>query len=203
LLSSNEIYLDNPEKAIELYNKAFAIDSTTTYVDVMNYVFFGNYDLAATFMLFDQEESLDYAEKYLEVVKIHGEYGLANMHRVGYAYWLSGYKDEAAYYFDKQVAFCINQNHLGRTWSEQLFTYYDLAGIYAFRGEKEKAYKNLRIFKQRKIMHQWMVWNIKNDPLFDKIRDEPEFQQIVKDVEAKYQAEHERVRLWLEENEMM
>ncbi len=33
--------------------------------------------------------------------------------------------------------------------------------------------------------------------------DEPEFQQIVRDVEAKYQAEHERVRKWLEENDML
>ena len=40
---------------------------------------------------------------------------------------------------------------------------------------------------------------IKNDPLFNSIRNEPEFQQIVRDVEAKYQAEHERVRKWLEE----
>jgi hypothetical protein len=48
-----------------------------------------------------------------------------------------------------------------------------------------------------------MIANIKNDPLFNSIRDEPEFQQIVKDIEAKYQAEHERVRKWLEENEML
>jgi len=27
--------------------------------------------------------------------------------------------------------------------------------------------------------------------------------QIVRDVEAKYQAEHERVRQWLEENDML
>jgi molybdopterin converting factor small subunit len=39
--------------------------------------------------------------------------------------------------------------------------------------------------------------------LFDNIRDETEFQQIVKDVEAKYQAEHEKVRKWLEENGML
>ena len=44
---------------------------------------------------------------------------------------------------------------------------------------------------------------IKVDPLFDSLRDEPEFQQIVKDVEAKFQAEHERVRNWLEENIML
>jgi hypothetical protein len=30
--------------------------------------------------------------------------------------------------------------------------------------------------------------------LLDKIRDDPELQQIVMDVEAKYRAEHERVR---------
>jgi len=42
-----------------------------------------------------------------------------------------------------------------------------------------------------------------NKLLFDSIRDEPEFQQIVRDLEAKYQAEHERVRQWLEENDML
>jgi len=36
-----------------------------------------------------------------------------------------------------------------------------------------------------------------------KIRDEPEFQQIVCDIEANYQAEHEKVRQWLEENDML
>jgi len=45
----------------------------------------------------------------------------------------------------------------------------------------------------------WVVMFIKKDPLFDSIRNEPEFQQIARDVEAKYQAEHERVRKWLEE----
>ena len=44
---------------------------------------------------------------------------------------------------------------------------------------------------------------IKTDPLFNSIRNEPEFQQIAKDIEAKYQAEHERVRKWLEENNIL
>jgi hypothetical protein len=50
-------------------------------------------------------------------------------------------------------------------------------------------------------MPTWLVTQIKNDPFFESIRDEPEFQQIVRDVEAKHQAEHERVRQWLEEND--
>ena len=48
-------------------------------------------------------------------------------------------------------------------------------------------------------MPLWAVSFMKTDPLFNSIRNEPEFQQIVRYVEAKYQAEHERVRKWLEE----
>jgi hypothetical protein len=44
---------------------------------------------------------------------------------------------------------------------------------------------------------------MKTDPLLNSIRNEPEFQQISKDIEAKYQAEHERVRKWLEEQGML
>jgi hypothetical protein len=45
--------------------------------------------------------------------------------------------------------------------------------------------------------------DIKTNPLFNNIRNEPEFQQIVRDMETKYQAEHERVRKWLEEQGML
>ena len=48
----------------------------------------------------------------------------------------------------------------------------------------------------------WMVSLIKVDPLFSSIRNEPEFQQIVRDVETRYQAEHERVKKLLEGKEM-
>jgi hypothetical protein len=34
----------------------------------------------------------------------------------------------------------------------------------------------------------WWLTYLKNDPLFNNIKDEPEFQQIIKDVDAKFQA---------------
>jgi len=40
---------------------------------------------------------------------------------------------------------------------------------------------------------------VKSDRALDSFRNEPEFQEILKEMEAKYQAEHERVRKWLEE----
>ncbi len=41
-----------------------------------------------------------------------------------------------------------------------------------------------------------------DDPLIESIRDDPEFQQILRDVETKYRAEYERIRQWLQENEV-
>ena len=43
----------------------------------------------------------------------------------------------------------------------------------------------------------------KHDPLVASIRNEERFQKILQNMEAKYQAEHERVRKWLEEQGML
>jgi len=44
---------------------------------------------------------------------------------------------------------------------------------------------------------------IKNEPLFNGISDEPEFQKIVRDEGARYLEEHESVRKWLVEQGRM
>ena len=126
-----------------------------------------------------------------------------NLHRIGYVYWQNGFKEEAENYLNKQMEYYNKSVELGRGWSEQYWLHYDIAMIYAFRGEKKKAYENLRIFSQEQKIPQYMVTQIKNDPFFESIRDDPEFQQIIRDVEAKYQAEHEKVRKWLEEQGML
>ena len=183
---------ENYSKAGEFYLKGNSIDSTL------------NLELAIIYMALGQyKESLKYYKKARDQWGDQGSFVLYQYQRIAYAYSINGYEKEANYYFEMAIENCNNEIQLGRYRSEQYFTYYDLASIYAFLGEKEKAYKNLRIFSQRQIIHNWYVWLVKNDVLFESIRDEPEFQQIVKDMETKYQAEHERVRQWLEENDML
>jgi DNA-binding transcriptional MocR family regulator len=48
-----------------------------------------------------------------------------------------------------------------------------------------------------------MLSYAKHDVLLDKIRSEERFQKILQNMETKYQAEHERVRKWLEEQGML
>jgi tetratricopeptide (TPR) repeat protein len=193
-LSNVEFWLANFNKSIEFAEKGYAIDSTNEDILFLlghNFAWLGQY-----------EESLKYYKKYYERLKTNGGLNTGAMHRIGYAYWQNGYKKEAEYYFNGEIKYCNRMIELKRL-GYGLYAYYDLAGVYAFRGENEKAYKNLGLFNQAQHIPSWMAMLIKTDPLFNSIRNEPEFQQITKDIEAKYQAEYERVRKWLEENNML
>ena len=151
----------------------------------------------------DFNQAMVYYKKWLQRIEDLGVLRINAMHRVGYIYWQLGMMEEADYYFDQQIEYCNKINALGRVIEQKQWTYYDLAAVYAFRGEKEKAFENLKIFNQRQNISYWMLLMIRIDPLFEKIRNEPEFQLILHEVETKYQAEHERVRKWLEENDML
>jgi TolB-like protein len=180
------------QKATDHFEKRYLSDSTNTGTIYL----LGYYNSLKG----QYKESFKYFNKLLERMKTLGESDLNDMHRIGYVYWQNGYKEESKYYFNEQIKNCDRAIKLNRPYAGQiLYSYYDLAGIYAFLGERDKAYKNLRIFNQILRVPLWMANLIKTDPLFDSIRNEPEFQQISKDIEAKYQAEHERVRKWLEE----
>jgi len=67
---------------------------------------------------------------------------------------------------------------------------------------KKEALVDLKEYYEIPVIDHYYLSGIKNMPLGDNLRDDPKFQQIFRDVEAKYLAEHERVRQWLEENDM-
>ena len=192
-LAKSEWLLGNFKGAAEYYNRCYAIDSNNRdYPFVLGecYMFMGM-----------EKKSLKFYKKYDEKLKASGEIRLGGMHRIGYAYWKIGFKKEAEYYFSEQKKQSEESIRMNRAYAT-LGAYYDLAGVFAFKGEKEKAYENLKIWAKMPVFPLWLVTLIKNDPLFNGIRNEPEFLQIVREVEAKYQAEHERVGKWIEENGM-
>ena len=180
-------------KANDLLLKVYKLD--TTNIGIFNnlgtnYLILGHY-----------KESLECFKKMIKKANPGGNLLKWNMQHVGLAYWQNGFRKEADYYFDKHIETCNNENKLSGARSKLLLTYYNLAGIYAFRGEKDKAYENLRIFSQARIVTLPQLRLLKTDPLFNNIRNEPEFQQMVRNLELKYQAEHERVRKRPEDQE--
>ncbi len=156
----------------------------------------------------DYKESLKYWAKASEWYKSSGQNLFGYSHLFGYAFWQNGFKKEAEFWFNEQIKMSQEAIKLGRYYSSAFLmrsnAYYDLAGVYAFKGEKEKALEFLRMFDRCPVIPISMVDDIKkNNPLFYNIKNDPEFQKIVRSWEAKYQAEHERVKSWLEKNNML
>jgi TolB-like protein/Tfp pilus assembly protein PilF len=182
----------NSEFALELYEKAIRIDSSALTV----YEFYsevGNY-----------QKQYDAYMEFIRRLERAGEVNaFHNLHRLGYVCWMLDKYDEARAYFNEQIRFSEESIRLNRSAGYSKTPHYDLAGVYAFLGQREKAYQYLREWETRKSFPLWWVSLFQTDPMFDSIRNEPEFQQILQDVEAKYQAEHEQVRQWLEENDLL
>ncbi|GEM_PF-405477 len=149
-------------------------------------------------------ESLKYYLKEIEKLKTTGKIPFGDGLRIGAAFWQCGYKKEAEYWFNNVKNIGEESIKLSRDYATSsdwgINAYYNLAGLYAFRGEKGKAYEYLKIISRSSIFPYYLVEELKKyNRLFDGIRDEPEFQTILKEMESKYQAEHERVRKWLEQ----
>ncbi|HDS07541.1 MAG TPA: helix-turn-helix domain-containing protein [Bacteroides sp.] len=192
-LAFPESTVGNFEKAIEYAEKNYALDSTGDFV-------LGQLGLFHSFL--DQyKESLRYFKEYDRCLKVLDKSDPSNTFRIGHALWVNGFKNEAAYYFNTALEFHNEAIELGRI--DVVDNYYALACIHAFLGDKEKAYENLRLFKREMGGYFYYIEYLKKDPLLDSIRDEAEFQQIVRELEARYQAEHEKVRQWLEENDQL
>jgi TolB-like protein len=145
------------------------------------------------------EEAYIIAKKIVEYIKKTGELPLQSSHRIGYAFWKVGKYKEAEYYFNEQIKYGTESIKLSRDIASRKAAQYDLAGVYAFLGDKAKAYQYLDEFNTMNFYPTWWISLAKHDPLFNSIRNEERFQKILQNMEAKHQAEHERVRKWMEE----
>jgi len=183
------------KNCLPFYEKRYSMDST----DITAIEFLSEYfEIDGRY-----KEDLNFKKKLVNRYKIERRKSINNMQRVGYAYSKNGLHQSAEYYFDKQIQYCLDAIRLGLPYGKST-AYYDLAGVYAYKGNKIKAYENLKIFNQRAGRYfLWIVRYIKIDPLFNSIRNEPEFQNIVKELDAQYNAEHERVGKWLKEQGLL
>ena len=128
-----------------------------------------------------------------------GRLDLGEVHRIGLAYYKTGNQAESEKYFKILEDNCLKAIEADRDFAQNKRAQYDLAAVYAFQGKKDEAYNYLKDFEQVQAIPLWWLNLLKDDEMFDGIRQEDLFQEILLDVETKYQEEHERVRLWLEQ----
>jgi TolB-like protein len=190
-----EFFKINLRVAKALYTQRYARDSSKYYniIDI----------LAINIYLGLNKEALQNAQ-LLDSAVVHRGYSAYNYaHRIGYAFWINGEKEKAKAYFQKQIENCNESIRRHSLYAIEKYAYYDLAGVYAFLGDKEKAYENLDKYNTKNFENAQIVMYLGWDPMFNSIRDEERFQQIYRDIKAKYQREHDKLKAWMEKAGMI
>jgi AraC-like DNA-binding protein/TolB-like protein len=109
---------------------------------------------------------------------------------MGYLYSKNGNQKAAASFFNNAEKNCLLEIKYNRINAQNFYSQFYLACIYSSRGEKRKALENLKSLKKRETDPLWLVIDLKQSPFLDNIRQEPEFADVLKDVESKYQKVH-------------
>jgi tetratricopeptide (TPR) repeat protein len=186
-LGGTESDQGNYEKSLEYFRRAY--NNRANYSEVI-------YRLGKNCMLTGKyKESLKYFREYTAIVQNYDP-------RIAYTFFKSGLTKEAEKYFSEYLDFCQDILKSSRPYSQINWAYYDIASIYSFRGDKENALKNLKLYSRNKNCELWMLTDMKFDPLLSNIRNEPEFIQIEKEMENKYQIVSAEVGKWIKEQRM-
>jgi len=190
-----EIQKGNQERSIEYAKIAYGIDSTDTNA----ILYMGSAHLYSK--MYDQ--AYPYYSRYFSGLVSSGDLDVNDMNRMGYLLWMIGEKEQARYYFREMIRHC--KRHIGmNSIYGRMAARFDIAGVYAFQGENDSAYHYLEELTRTNWQTSYSLAMLNGlDPLFEPIRQEERFRQLVRKMETKYQTEHERVRQWLEENDML
>lgn len=78
--------------------------------------------------------------------------------------------------------------------------YYQLAAIYSFKGQNDKAYECLKHLAKRKTIPLSTIKNLEHMPHFKTIRNESTFQKLLKTMKARHKEEYNRIISLLTEN---
>jgi TolB-like protein/AraC-like DNA-binding protein/Tfp pilus assembly protein PilF len=114
--------------------------------------------------------------------------------KMGIVFDKLGMKEEAATQFKiyKEYAFS----------DKSIYKNLNLMAYYAWMGDQQKALEQLKLFSKEDNFQYWIVF-LADDPLFDNIRNLPEFKKVMTTIENKFWDNHKKIRAMLEEKGLL
>ncbi len=154
------------------------------------YYYFRNIDSAVYHMnrLIDLKENMVY---------YGGDFDIG----VGAVEWELGKRDEATIRFERAIEYY--QGLIDSNIEDRDYSLLQLCQVYSIQGQNEKALNYLNQIEYHISKHRWVIVWLEMSPYFDALRTSEDFQQILNTMNTLWQNEHERVRQWLEENDML
>ncbi len=115
--------------------------------------------------------------------------------KIAVVYANVGLKAESDKFFDSYLNYANNDKSIYKNLS--------LAVYYAYKGDTEKTLEQMKLFAQQDNYMYWTLLFLKIDPLIDPVKDKPEFQQLLQEIETKFWKNHQRIKGSLEEKGLL
>lgn len=172
----------------ELLIKALNKDSTR--LDIMQEV------AKICYYMRDYESAYNYYKKYLEIREAQN-LSIYKSENAKIAVVLSkmGLTEKSKKYFNDFLDYANNDR--------SIYKHLSLAVYYSYMGDNESALKHLALFSQQDNYHYWVIIFLKIDPLIDNIKDLPEFEKIIAEIETKFWNYHKQIKTSLEEKGLL
>jgi TolB-like protein/AraC-like DNA-binding protein len=149
----------------------------------------------------DCNAALEFVDKFTEWVEKQG-LRVSPRSYFGYVYLKNGLTEKSDYHFEG-----IIKSRMKALEREQLSVscmgYISLAGVYSAMDNKAKSVEYLRKAIQCKeeyiLIGPQLITEFKNHPMFEVIRDEPEFRKLITIAEEKWNSERKKIEKYLRE----
>lgn len=142
----------------------------------------------------DYAKALDTLKKYEEEILTAGGSISPRFETGGFTYLKNGMQEKAYYHFQGSIKQAEDAIKLNSASARAYYSHFNLALIYAILNDKQKSLQYLEMIKESKSVTLFFINDLKTNPMFDNVRNEPEFQKITNDLEKKYLDEHEKIK---------
>ena len=115
--------------------------------------------------------------------------------RIGFLYSKMGMKKESEEYINKHMNIIDNIDSFHRNRQ--------LVALYSNRGDITKALELMKELSQEVNYPYWVIRNFNDGPLYDNIRNHPEFQKFLSSMETNFWENHERIKTKLKDKGLL
>ena len=167
-----------------------ALEKDTTRLDIIQEV------AKIYFYLEDYDQSMKYYDDFIaikeaaDLAMFPGEDG-----RIGYVMEKVGRHEEAIKYFAAFKEYADNDKSIYQGLS--------LATYYAHHDEYDLAMQHLKTFSEQENYQFWVILFLREEPLLQKLKNHPEFDEVIDRIGDKFWAQHKQIRIMLEEEGLL
>jgi TolB-like protein/AraC-like DNA-binding protein/Tfp pilus assembly protein PilF len=144
----------------------------------------------------DYAGAYNYYKKFIEIKEAQNlDIFRYENDKIGIVLSKMGQTEESEKYLNDFQDYAENDN--------SIYKHLNLAMFYSYRGDTKKAIEHMKIFSQQSNYDYWVIIFVEMDPLIDNIKDLPEFNRILTDLEIKFWRRHKRIKASLEEKNLL